>query len=295
MNGFLCVLKPPGMTSSDVVVRVRRQLAKAGCKVKVGHAGTLDPEACGVLPIMVGKAARLFDYLVEKEKIYVAQLCPGYATDTQDAHGQIIAGNGEKAELSRLEGVLAQFTGEIEQIPPMFSALKRGGQKLCDLARQGVTVEVEPRPTQVHEIRVMHALEDGSFILSIRCGKGTYIRTLCHDLGEAMGTHAYMGMLLRTKTGMFTLDDAHTVEEIEAAEDLSQLLIEMDKPLAHMPAVEVAEQAERFVRNGNDLRAYQLRSKPTQGESVRLYLGGRFAGIGRMRGETLKFDAMLLE
>lgn len=295
MNGFLCVLKPPGMTSSDVVVRVRSQLGAKGGKEKVGHAGTLDPEASGVLPLMIGKAARLFDYLVDKEKTYVAQLVPGYATDTQDAHGRIIAGEGERITQARLERVLPRFTGEIMQIPPMYSALKRDGQKLCDLARQGIGVDVEPRPTRVGEIRVLHALEDGSFVMKIRCGRGTYIRTLCHDIGAAVGCHAYMGMLLRTQTGMFTLDDAHTVEEIAAAEDIASLCVPIDRPLAHLPAVEVRPQAERFVRAGNPLTRRELMREAPQGMPVRLYLCGHFAGIGRMNGDLMKFDAMLLE
>ena len=219
MNGFLCVLKPPGMTSSDVVVRVRRKLGRGA---KVGHAGTLDPEASGVLPLMIGRAARLFDYLVEKEKTYVAQLKPGYATDTQDAHGAIVSGGGARATRAQLEAVLPRFIGDIAQIPPMYSALKRDGQKLCDLARQGIDVKVEPRPTQVYAIDVLHENEDGSFILQIRCGRGTYIRTLCNDIGEALGTKAHMGVLLRTQTGMFTLDEAHTIEEIDAAEDFAR-------------------------------------------------------------------------
>lgn len=198
MNGFLCVLKPPGMTSSDVVVRVRRKLGRGA---KVGHAGTLDPEASGVLPLMIGRAARLFDYLVEKEKTYVAQLKPGYATDTQDAHGAIVSGVGARATRAQLEAVLPRFIGDIAQIPPMYSALKRDGQKLCDLARQGIDVKVEPRPTQVYAIDVLHENEDDSFILQIRCGRGTYIRTLCNDIGEALGTKAHMGVLLRTQTG----------------------------------------------------------------------------------------------
>ena len=295
MNGFLCVLKPPGMTSSDVVVRVRGKLKRAGFKVKVGHAGTLDPEASGVLPLMIGKASRLFDYLVEKEKTYVAQLKPGYATDTQDAHGEVIAGNGEAATRAQLEGVLPQFIGEIAQIPPMYSALKRDGQKLCDLAREGVAVEVEPRPTQVYAIELLHELADGSFIIRIRCGRGTYIRTLCHDIGMVMGTTAHMGLLLRAQTGMFTLDDAHTIEEIDAAEDLSRLLVGMDRPLSHMPMVEVKPHAERFVRNGNVLKARELIGEAQEGVPTRLYLGGAFAGIGRMQNGDMKFDAMLLE
>lgn len=295
MNGFLCVLKPPGMTSSDVVVRVRRQLAKAGCKEKVGHAGTLDPEAAGVLPLMIGKASRLFDYLVEKEKTYVAQLCPGYQTDTQDSHGQITGGEGKGLSREQLEQVLPQFIGEIEQIPPMFSALKRDGQKLCDLARQGISVQVEPRPTQVYAIDVLHSLPDGSHMLAVRCGRGTYIRTLCHDIGQAAGCCAHMGLLLRTRTGVFTLDDAHTMEEIEAAQDLTALLVPMDRPLEHLPRVDIEPGAERFVRNGNMLTPRELQGRAPEGKPVRLYLSSRFAGIGRMRGGKMRFDAMLLE
>ncbi len=292
MNGFLCVLKPPGMTSSDVVVRVRRMLPRG---TKVGHAGTLDPEASGVLPLMIGKAARLFDYLVEKEKTYVAQLKPGYATDTQDAHGKIIAGSGEGATIQQLRAVIPQFIGDIMQVPPMFSALKRDGQKLCDLARQGVEIEVQPRPTQVYDIDVMHTLDDGSYMIKIRCGKGTYIRTLCHDIGKAMGTQAHMGLLLRTKTGMFTLDDAHTIEEIQSCEDLGTLLVPMDGPLGHVPRVDVAPWAERFVRNGNVLTRKELHGEIPMDRPVRLYLNDQFAGIGRMRDEHMKFEAMLLE
>lgn len=292
MNGFLCVLKPPGMTSSDVVVRVRRMLPKG---TKVGHAGTLDPEASGVLPLMIGKASRLFDYLVEKEKTYVAQLKPGYATDTQDAHGKIVAGSGEQVSLEQLLAVIPQFVGDIMQAPPMFSALKRDGQKLCDLARQGVEIEIAPRPTQVYAIDVMHTLSDGSYMLKVRCGKGTYIRTLCHDIGKALGTQAHMGLLLRTQTGMFTLDDAHTMEEIQACTDLSALLVEMDRPLTHVPRVDVAPWAERFVRNGNALERKELRGEIPDDKPVRLYLNDRFAGIGRMRDDHMKFEAMLLE
>ena len=265
MNGFLCVLKPTGMTSSDVGVRVRRKLGRG---VKVGHAGTLDPEASGVLPLMIGRAARLFDYLVEKEKTYVAQLKPGYATDTQDAHGAIIAGEGAHATRA---------------------------QKLCDLARQGIDVKVEPRPTQVYAIQVLHENADGSFMLQIRCGRGTYIRTLCHDIGEALGTKAHMGMLLRAQTGMFTLDDAHTIEEIDAADELSPLLTAMDQPLGHLPRLDVQPKAERFVRNGNRLTRRELIGDVQPGQPTRLYLNGQFCGIGRFDGETLKFDAMLLE
>ena len=148
---------------------------------------------------------------------------------------------------------------------------------------------------KVYAIDVTHALADGSFLIAVRCGRGTYIRTLCHDIGEAMGTHAHMGYLLRASTGMFTLDDAHTLDEITAAEDLSALLVPMDRPLSHLPAVQVKPHAERFVRNGNALTRRELVGASGEGQPARLYLGERFAGIGRMLGDTMKFDAMLLE
>lgn len=292
MNGFLCVLKPPGMTSSDVVVTVRRRMQN---KEKVGHAGTLDPEACGVLPIMVGKASRLFDYLVDKEKSYIAQFKPGYSTDTQDAQGDIVAGIGQRVTRAQLEAVLPQFMGDIMQVPPMYSALKRDGKKLYELARAGITVDVPARKAEIFDIHVNEELSDGSFLLHVRCGRGTYIRTLCHDVGKALGCEAHMGYLLRTHTGVFTLEDAHTVEAI-MNDAIKPLLMPMDAPLLHLPRVEVDAAAEHLVINGNriPLRALQG-DMQCEEQPLRVYLKNQFAGIGHITQEMLKFDAMLLE
>ena len=298
MNGFLCVLKPPGMTSSDVVVRVRRKLGRG---VKVGHAGTLDPEASGVLPLMIGRAARLFDYLVEKEKTYVAQLKPGYATDTQDAHGAIIAGEGAHATRAQLEAVLPRFIGEIAQIPPMYSALKRGGQKLCDLARQGVEVQIEPRPTQVHAIDILHEQEDGSFILAIRCGRGTYIRTLCHDIGEKLGCGGCMESLLRTRVSSFTLKDSLKLPEIEKLQEsgkIEQILMPVDAVFMQYPCVSILEEQEKILRNGNPFRVREIQNLLPEGQNVdelekdriRVYdTGGQFCAIYEYREEKGMF------
>lgn len=291
-SGFLCVLKPPGMTSSAVVVRVRRKL---GAGAKVGHAGTLDPEAAGVLPVMTGRAARLFDYLADKEKTYVAQLVPGYATDTQDVYGRVTAGAGDALSREALERVIPAFTGDILQTPPMYSALKRDGRRLYELARRGETAQVEPRPARIDEIRVLHALYDGSYLLLVRCGRGTYIRTLCHDIGLRAGTMARMGFLLRTASGAFTLDGAHTLEEIDAADGLDGMLLPMDAPLAHLPRVDIRPSAERFARNGNPLGPGELLGAAPEGAPVRLYLEEKFAGVGRMQGGMMRFDVMLLE
>lgn len=292
MNGVLNLFKPAGITSHAAVSAVRRLYGAP----KAGHCGTLDPMAAGVLPVMLGSAVKLSEYLVEHDKRYRASILLGVRTDTQDSTGAVTARcDGPLPGAEAVRQAAARFVGRIRQTPPMYSALKRDGQKLCDLARQGIDVKVEPRPTQVYAIQVLHENADGSFMLQIRCGRGTYIRTLCHDIGEALGTKAHMGMLLRAQTGMFTLDDAHTIEEIDAADELSPLLTAMDQPLGHLPRLDVQPKAERFVRNGNRLTRRELIGDVQPGQPTRLYLNGQFCGIGRFDGETLKFDAMLLE
>lgn len=292
MNGVLNLFKPAGITSHAAVSAVRRLYGAP----KAGHCGTLDPMAAGVLPVMLGSAVKLSEYLVEHDKRYRASILLGVRTDTQDSTGAVTARcDGPLPGAEAVRQAAARFVGRIRQTPPMYSALKRDGQKLCDLARQGIDVKVEPRPTQVYAIQVLHENADGSFMLQIRCGRGTYIRTLCHDIGEALGTKAHMGMLLRAQTGMFTLDDAHTIEEIDAADELSPLLTAMDQPLGHLPRLDVQPKAERFVRNGNRLTRRELIGDVQLGQPTRLYLNGQFCGIGRFDGETLKFDAMLLE
>ena len=257
MNGFLCVLKPPGMTSSDVVVRVRRKLGRGA---KVGHAGTLDPEASGVLPLMIGRAARLFDYLVEKEKTYVAQLKPGYATDTQDAHGAIVSGGGARATRAQLEAVLPRFIGDIAQIPPMYSAIKIGGKKLYELARKGQEVERKPRNITIFEL----AVEDGSgsdWDLRVRCSKGTYVRTLCHDIGQSLGCGGCMSSLRRTRAGRFTLEQAVTMEQILAfaqEHDPAELLMPVDALFAQHPALIVTLGQTEKLKHGASIRDWHF-------------------------------------
>lgn len=292
MNGFLCVMKPPGMTSSDVVVTVRRKMKH---KEKVGHAGTLDPEACGVLPVMVGRAARLFDYLVEKEKTYIAQFIPGYATDTQDAQGQIVRGEGQKTTREAIENVIPQFTGTIMQVPPMYSAIKKDGKKLCDLARAGETVDIPAREAQIFEISVREELDDGSFLMLVRCGRGTYIRTLVQDMGDALGCCAHMGYLLRAQTGIFALEDAHTVEEIIENESIEHLLLPMDAPLQHLPRADVAPAGRKLVENGNTIPTELFVLEGEGCGPIRVYLNDTFVGIAHKEADFLKFDAMLWE
>ena len=284
--------KPEDFTSFDIVAKLRRLLGTR----KVGHAHTLDPMATGVLPIFVGRATKCCDILPDQNKRYTATFELGYTTDTLDATGRVLTRTPVQAGKAQVQAALEQFRGEIMQLPPMYSAIQINGRRLYDLARQGIEIEREKRPITIHHLELLEADEqENRYVIDVSCSKGTYIRTLCADIGEALGTKAHMGMLLRAQTGMFTLDDAHTIEEIDAADELSPLLTAMDQPLGHLPRLDVQPKAERFVRNGNRLTRRELIGDVQPGQPTRLYLNGQFCGIGRFDGETLKFDAMLLE
>ena len=296
MNGFLIVNKPTGRTSSDVVVFVRRRLPRG---TAVGHGGTLDPEASGVLPVCVGSATRLFDYIIDKQKTYVARIRLGVETDTQDATGQIVAERPVEVGAEALRDVLGRFVGEIEQVPPMYSALKREGKRLYKLARKGETVALEPRRCRVDGIEYLGGEGDDTYLLRIDCGKGVYIRTLCHDIGRALGCGAHMLSLERTAAGIFRIEDALTLDAIDAlaAEDaLDRALIPLDAPLEHLPAVRVGEACRHAVVNGNPLKPQWLDGPAPQADAVRVYLNDSFAGIGQPQPDgSVKFRAMLYQ
>ena len=294
MNGFLNINKPTGRTSSDAVVFVRKRLPKG---TAVGHGGTLDPEASGVLPVCVGSATRLFDYIIDKQKIYVARILLGVETDTQDATGQVVAERPVDVDEAALRAVLPTFTGEIEQIPPMYSAIKKDGRRLYQLARKGQTVLVEPRMCRVDGIEFLGGEGDDTYRLRITCGKGVYIRTLCHDIGQTLGCGAHMQALERVAAGIFRIEDALTpaqIDELAQAGRLREALIPLDAPLKHLPAVRVGERSRHAVINGNPLRAEWLDAPAPQVEAVRVYLNDEFAGIGAPQPDgSVKFRAML--
>lgn len=294
MNGFLNINKPTGRTSSDVVVFVRKRLPKG---TAVGHGGTLDPEASGVLPVCVGSATRLFDYIIDKQKTYVARLKLGVETDTQDATGQVVSKRPVTAGEAEIRDVLPRFTGDILQTPPMYSALKRDGKRLYQLARKGESVALEPRACRVDGIEYLGNEGDDVHVLRVRCGKGVYIRTLCHDIGNALGCGGHMLSLERVSAGIFDIADALTPAQIDAlaAEGrLEEALIPLDAPLSHLPAVRVGERSRHAVLNGNPLRARWLESPAPAVEAVRVYLNDAFAGIGAPQPNgDVKFRAML--
>lgn len=295
MNGFLNLNKPTGRTSSDLVVFVRKRLPRG---TAVGHGGTLDPEASGVLPVCVGSATRLFDYIIDKTKVYVARIKLGVETDTQDATGRVVAERPVTVGEEALRAVLSEFTGRIEQVPPMYSAVKVDGRRLYQLARKGQMVQVQPRQCRVDGIEFMGGEGDDTYLLRITCGKGVYIRTLCHDIGKRLGCGAHMQTLERVAAGIFKLEDALTPEQIDALsrEDrLGEALIPLDAPLKHLPAVRVGERSRHAVLNGNPLRAHWLDTPaPADAEAVRVYLNDVFAGIGAPQPDgSVRFKAML--
>lgn len=248
-DGFLNVLKPPGMTSHDVVGYLRRLF---GVK-RVGHAGTLDPGVPGVLPVGVGKATRLIEYLSEADKAYRAEVCFGAATDTQDDYGTVTA-ESSAAHLTEeaVRQALVDFVGPYRQIPPMMSAVKVGGKRLYDLARQGIDAVREPRIVQIRSVSVLRfsSGERPTALFDVVCSKGTYIRTLCADLGERLGTVAHMSYLVRTRSGPFALDAAITLERLESETHRNKFLQPLTAALGNIPRVEVAAHFHQALRNG---------------------------------------------
>ncbi len=231
MDGLINVLKPPGMTSHDVVSFLRRQFQQK----RIGHAGTLDPQAAGVLPVCLGQATRLVEYLSYDHKEYLCELTLGITTTTQDAWGEIIhREDANQITLPRIEEVLCSFEGEICQIPPMYSAVKRDGVPLYKLARKGEEIERAPRKIYIKKITLLDYQHPQLFIL-VNCSKGTYIRTLCHDIGSALGVGGIMSFLLRTRVGNFTLEQSFTLEEIQELKEA--VLLPLTSALVGLPKI----------------------------------------------------------
>ncbi len=282
-DGFINVLKPPGMSSGAVVALVRRVSGQ-----KAGHAGTLDPEACGVLPVMVGRATRLFDFLVEKRKTYLTEAAFGMETDTQDAQGMAVAYGESYPDMEQIQRVLPSFTGEIMQTPPLYSALKKGGQPLYKLARRGETADIPARKVWIESIAAIGETPRHGCMLRVICGRGTYIRTLCHDIGRALGCPAHMRFLLREQTGAFDLSTAVTIEELKRTaetKDLARYILPPDYPLGHLARYDVPQRLVKLCENGVALRADEWPGAVPPGEHVRLYTNGLFLGISRAEAD----------
>lgn len=283
-SGIVNILKPQGMTSHDVVAKVRKIFKTK----KVGHTRTLDPDAVGVLPVCVGQGTRLVEYLMEKEKVYKVIMHFGKETDTQDASGQVVK-ETNLCELSREEflAVLADFIGEIEQIPPMYSAVKKDGQPLYKLARAGVSVEVAPRKVTISEIKLLMFTAQ-SAMLEVTCSKGTYIRTLCQDIGRKAGTSGYMSYLLRLRSGRFGIDESITLDKLAHMEAPEEALISLTDALADMATIVFeTPKAIKYLANGLEQR---LDERLPEGVYKAVDGENQLLAVGHIKGDYFKPD-----
>ncbi len=267
----LNINKPEGFTSHDVVAKLRGILKTR----RIGHCGTLDPMATGVLPVCVGKATKASEFIMGFDKEYIAGVRLGFTSDTQDATGNITKTGAPLPSAEDVRRALLKFTGEQEQTPPMYSAIKIGGQKLYTLARQGVEVERKRRVITIKYIDMLSADEEkGEYTLRIGCSKGTYIRTLCHDIGADLGAGALMASLVRTRTGAFTLERSVTLSEVEAGE-LSGGQYSLSDVFSSYPAISADEKSEALIRNGVRLSAERFSAR--EGETYAVY--GKEGGL----------------
>lgn len=302
MNGILNVLKPPGMTSFDVVAYIRGIIKTK----KIGHLGTLDPAAAGVLPVFMGSATKAISFMIENKKSYRTELILGISTDTQDSTGSILAVKDVTACKEEISNAIYSFKGIYRQTPPMYSAVKVDGKRLYELARKGITVERSSRNVEINFIDIL-CIEEGKLkiidsekrivrvIFDVSCSKGTYIRTLCADIGEKLGCGGHMSFLVRTSVEKFDIFSSLTIQEVEEAYRLGKLdgyLIEVDKVLDHYKAYTVSLPEEKKIMNGASIKLYNEGFMP--GENVRIYSKNkRFIAIGEViaRSEHLLLKA----
>ena len=273
MDGIFNIYKEKGFTSHDVVAIVRRTIHMK----KVGHTGTLDPDAEGVLPVCVGKATKLSDVIMDGRKSYRAMLRLGITTTTEDASGEVLETKEVDFNEDKIREVVASFIGRLEQVPPMYSAVKVNGKKLYELAREGKEIERKSRTIEVYDIRIRQFLPPDRVEIDVDCSKGTYIRTLCSDIGKALGCGGHMAELLRTRTGAFSLENAIKLAELKALaeqEKVEEVLLTMEEALEDFPMVKVSEKSQKFLYNGGKIQERFLTEKPavlTEGEIVATY------------------------
>ena len=280
-DGVLLVDKGEGMTSFDVVGKIRRLY---GTK-QVGHTGTLDPMATGLLTVLVGRAVKASEYLTEHDKSYKATLKLGLTTDTEDISGKVLTQSSDIPSADEVKRACQGFVGNIKQIPPMYSALKRDGKKLCDLAREGVEIEREPRDITVYSLTVTETDKNDEYILDVSCSKGTYIRTLCADIGESLGCGGVMSALRRTSVGEFSLENAKTLTELEnlTESEREALLLETESLFFEYKKVVLPDFFARLSNSGCEIYLKKLGIDLNEGERVRLHDKNGFFSLGEVK------------
>lgn len=288
MDGIIVINKPIGCTSYNIVYRVKKIF-----KEKVGHTGTLDPLATGVLPILIGKGTKLSNYLMEHDKEYIATLKLGKKTDTLDAEGEVI----EEREVDdnifnkdKIDEVLNKFIGKIEQIPPLYSAIKVNGKKLYEYARNGQNVEVKPRQVEIYKINLLNIDKEQKEIkFKVNCSKGTYIRTLCLDIAEKLGSIGYMSSLQRTRVGRFKIKDAITIDELEKNEQNNEFL---NKNLISIEDIFIDKEVINLDDTKSFLNGVKIKIKKEDG-IYRIYNNNNFMGTGIIENNLLKRDLII--
>ena len=300
-HGIINVYKEAGFTSHDVVAKLR-----GICKQKkIGHTGTLDPDAVGVLPVCLGSGTKLCDMLTGETKEYIAGFRLAIATDTQDISGKILEEKEVCVSAEQVKEMLSHFVGELQQVPPMYSALKVGGKKLYELAREGKEVERKARPITIYELELLKA-EHPEYEIRVVCSKGTYIRTLCHDIGQALSCGAVMTSLVRSRVGEFRLKDAKSLGELQELADqgrLQEAVIPVEEMFHALPAIQVSDGAQKALLNGNQLKRSEVLAKeeagiigkmlqgfPVDQGEYRVYsMDSRFCAIYRYEGDRRLF------
>ncbi|WP_373600587.1 tRNA pseudouridine(55) synthase TruB [Paraclostridium bifermentans] len=292
MNKIVNILKPTGMTSHDVVGKVRKILNIK----KVGHTGTLDPDASGVLPICIGKATKVSELILNKDKSYICELTLGITTDTYDSSGEILERCDEfSISKDELEKAFETQRGEIKQLPPMYSALKVNGKRMCDLVRAGRADEIKLkyRDVNIKELTLL-SFKDNKVMFYVKCSKGTYVRSICYDIGQTLGCGGHMSFLLRTSSGKFNIDNAITLEELELLRDENKLeehLYDIDYVLSNLNYIEINPKAIKSYVNGAIVykKGFVKGDYKESDELVRVYSEGEFLGVGKF----LKVDGTL--
>jgi tRNA pseudouridine55 synthase len=285
-SGFVNVIKPTGETSSNIVLKVKRIL---GTK-RVGNLGTLDPAASGVLPVAFGKATKFFDYFLTKDKEYIADVKFGVETDTLDSFGQIIDKNNLKVSEVQIQGILGEFIGRINQVPPKYSAIKIDGKKACDLAREGKDVEIKSREIDIFDLKLLGQIGDNLFRFKVHCSAGTYIRTLFSDIAKRLGTISSTPVIIRTKSGAFEIENAITLNELE----LSKEVISIEDLFAKFKSVEVLnKETVKKILNGVKITKQELGFDET--EKFFIKIDNQLVGMYHFEEEKLICDVFLAE
>ena len=290
MDKIINILKPPNMTSHDVVGRLRRLT-----RIKrIGHTGTLDPMAAGVLPVCIGKSTKIIEYFEQDAKTYRCEMTLGASTDTEDAWGTVLETSELVPTEEALRGAMMSFVGDIDQIPPMYSALKINGQKLYDLARQGKVVERQARRRTIHSIDIIDIdLEKKTVLYDVKCSKGTYIRTLCHDIGVQLGCFAHMSFLMRTQSGQFSLANAITLEQLHNIEDVIKYSQTIEETLSTFERIDVPVHLQQKMINGVkiDLTPYLT----DESQFYMVYVGDLFIGTAKSTDNGIFVDKYLYD